>query len=292
MGQGQESFVFYRSFWEATKDLPSEVFKELFCAVSKYSFDSTEPEGLSPIAMMAFTLIKPQLDANMKRREDGQKGTEYGKRGGRPKKAKEQVEEQTEEQAEGQSGKPEEPTENREETQNPYGDNKKNPMGLTQKPLRGYHKNPLGVNTETPNVNVNVNVNDNVNVNRKNIKKENETPPDGVVSLTPSQNKDFFDWLKENCPNVCQMKQPLTDDQLQGLLRRYPPEAIKSIFIKMQNWKPLNQKNVSAYLTFLNWVETEFNKDKLTKNEKDKSSKCLRAPEETGGEPTFTPVPD
>lgn len=80
-----DSFVFYRSFHEALKDLPLEEYGAIMFAINEYALNGVEPE-LSGAVKMAFTLIKPQIDANNYRKEAGQKGAEFGRRGGRPKK--------------------------------------------------------------------------------------------------------------------------------------------------------------------------------------------------------------
>ena len=78
---GRESMVFYRSFYDALKDLSSEQQGELTMAILAYALDDIEPE-LTGIIKTLFILIKPQLDANKKRAENGK----YGVLGGRPKK--------------------------------------------------------------------------------------------------------------------------------------------------------------------------------------------------------------
>ena len=80
-----DSFVFYRSFHEALKDLPLEEYGAIMFVINEYALYGVEPE-LCGAAKMAFTLIKPQIDANNYRKEAGQKGAEFGQRGGRPKK--------------------------------------------------------------------------------------------------------------------------------------------------------------------------------------------------------------
>lgn len=80
-----ESMVFYKSFYDAIKGLEPEMQAEIYNAVFAYGLYDQTLE-LSPIANTVFTLIKPQIDANNKRRENGKKGAEYGKLGGRPKK--------------------------------------------------------------------------------------------------------------------------------------------------------------------------------------------------------------
>jgi len=81
---GTDSFVFYRSFATAAKKMPGEDRLALYDGITAYCLDGTSPE-LSGVADMAWDLIKPQLDANRKRREDGMKGGDFGKLGGRPK---------------------------------------------------------------------------------------------------------------------------------------------------------------------------------------------------------------
>lgn len=80
-----ESMIFYKSFYDAIKGLDAELQAEIYNAVFSYGLYGEELE-LSPIANTIFTLIKPQIDANNKRKENGKKGAEYGKLGGRPKK--------------------------------------------------------------------------------------------------------------------------------------------------------------------------------------------------------------
>lgn len=75
----RDSFVFYRSFYDAfNDDIPDDVFNDVMRALCEYGLNGTEPD-LHGVALMAWKLIKPQIDANNKRYEDGKKG-------GRPKK--------------------------------------------------------------------------------------------------------------------------------------------------------------------------------------------------------------
>lgn len=69
----QEAFLFYRSFYEATKNLPAELYKEIMMAIMEYALNGEEVD-LSPMAECAFLLVKPQIDANNRKRENGRKG--------------------------------------------------------------------------------------------------------------------------------------------------------------------------------------------------------------------------
>lgn len=82
----RESFIFYKSFYEAIKDLPKDIRLEVFTAIVEYALYGKYPENLKPFANGMFTLIKPNIDVNTARFENGKKGAQYGKRGGRPKK--------------------------------------------------------------------------------------------------------------------------------------------------------------------------------------------------------------
>lgn len=82
----RESFIFYRSFYEAIKCMPTEVQAEIYPAICEYALFGRLPKSLSEVAKGMFTLIKPNIDVNTARFENGKKGAQYGKRGGRPKK--------------------------------------------------------------------------------------------------------------------------------------------------------------------------------------------------------------
>ncbi len=82
----RDSFIFYKSFYEAIADLPKDIRLEVLTAIIEYALFGRSPENLKPFAKGMFTLIKPNIDANNTRYENGKKGAQYGKRGGRPKK--------------------------------------------------------------------------------------------------------------------------------------------------------------------------------------------------------------
>lgn len=120
----RDGFVFYASFYQAMMKMSKAdrlPFVEALCA---YALEDKEPE-LTGSADLAFCLIKPQLDANIKRRDNGAKGKGFGVLGGRPKESKTD------------------------------GDIDKNPIGV----INGNPKQTPNVNVKD-NVNVNVNVKD------------------------------------------------------------------------------------------------------------------------------------
>lgn len=135
-----DSFIFYASFAEAAGELDNEQYGALMRAINEYALFDKVPD-LAGVPKMLFTLIKPQLDANKKRRENGK----YGSLGGRPQKEP--------------SGKQEENSIIIEEKPNGLSNDMQN-----ENPM-GFENDGLGLPKNNPNVNgnVNVNVNDNVN---------------------------------------------------------------------------------------------------------------------------------
>lgn len=68
----RDSAIIYRSFYEAIVEHSDEVQAEIWRAICEYSFDKKEA-NLTGISKSIFTLIKPQLAANIKRFENGKK---------------------------------------------------------------------------------------------------------------------------------------------------------------------------------------------------------------------------
>ena len=84
----RESFVFYRSFYEGIKELPRDIQGEVLTAIMEYGLNGVTTENQKQITKAMFALIKPQLDANNQRFENGKKG-------GRPKANCNQTETET-----------------------------------------------------------------------------------------------------------------------------------------------------------------------------------------------------
>lgn len=125
----QNSFVFYDSFRDAVEDMDDKDRLAFYEAIINYSLDGKPPDELSKELVRMFKLVKPQLDANTKRKKDGKKG-------GRPSKKDD----------ENLPNDYEKPMVSEEE-------NYKKTSGFENKNHRLKNKKP------------NVNVNDNVNVN-------------------------------------------------------------------------------------------------------------------------------
>ena len=70
----RKAFSFYRSYYEASKDLPTkEDQADFLMAICSYIFDGVEPE-ITGVASAMFKLAKPNLDTSIKRASVGQMG--------------------------------------------------------------------------------------------------------------------------------------------------------------------------------------------------------------------------
>ena len=69
----RNSFVFYDSFYKAMKNLNNDEKIEYIDAICNYSLYYIRIEMSAQIEAM-FELVKAQIDANIKKREDGKKG--------------------------------------------------------------------------------------------------------------------------------------------------------------------------------------------------------------------------
>lgn len=69
----RDSFVFYRSFLDIIRMLDPERAKKLTLAIGDYAMQSKEPE-LDEVLNLLWIAVKPQLDANIRRYENGRKG--------------------------------------------------------------------------------------------------------------------------------------------------------------------------------------------------------------------------
>lgn len=79
-----KGFVFMESYYDAMEELEPEDRHALLDAILDYVFRDKEPD-LEPMQRMAFKLIRPNIDASLARYSAN---VENGKKGGRPKGAK------------------------------------------------------------------------------------------------------------------------------------------------------------------------------------------------------------
>ena len=230
-----DSFVMYRSFHEALKELTREQYGNVMYAINEYALDGVITDELTSIEKAVFLMAKPQLDANRQRRENGSQG-------GRPKKETE---------------KPM-VIENENQTKPAVIEN-----GETEKP---------NVNV---NVNDNVNVNENVNTHtvresdlfglgkiqkqcfdliqehNKSAPKERKIPcSDIFISFVQKESRELFDTIGTEEP----------PDKVIATLRNFIKVAKSDTWQKTFTWRSFckNYQNYTPdYFTLAKYLNTE-----------------------------------
>lgn len=89
-------------------------------------------------------------------------------------------------------------------------------------------------------------------------------PFEGLSELDIENWNAFTAWIKKNdYTRVQSLKKPLTPKEFVRLLnnKKYNVDLIRETFKKMENWQPLTKKSVSAFLTLINWMDTELKKE-------------------------------
>ena len=74
----RESFIFYRSFFEALQGCPDDLRLQVYEEIMRYGLYSDHVSQLEGVGKSLFELVRPQLDANIRRRENGKAGAKYG----------------------------------------------------------------------------------------------------------------------------------------------------------------------------------------------------------------------
>ena len=164
---------------------------------------------------------------------------------------------------------------------NTYNDNNNEantPQSLvTNTPLTCVSNTPQSFVTNTPNEKKSTtNKNNNINTNNKekNTPKGVSKKKEEASASLPSHNSRFemlSRWMEKEAKNVLKMQEPFTEAQIESIYAKYPRDAIKNTILAMHNWRDLNKKNISAYLTFSRWIEKDINapsekKSKLQQN--------------------------
>ena len=238
----RNGFVFYKSFWDAIKNLDEDLRRRVLEAIVVYGVEGAEELGDDPIVNAFVALVKPNIDAYHRKRENGAKGKEYGKLGGRP------------------SSKKEKSVKNEEDNDN----EKENPTETPPKP----QQNP----TETP---TKPQQNPNETPNAKNITpgkeqekekgKEKEKNSLAKAKLQkkpaePSQLDDFEKkiietWGKECC-NLQALDLSVSSDRrgVQSIAERASSEEQVRMVLRYVNSKPTTNGESSRFKAQVSWV--------------------------------------
>jgi uncharacterized protein YdaU (DUF1376 family) len=90
-------------------------------------------------------------------------------------------------------------------------------------------------------------------------KKNNLVMPDDIEPDVWARYLKLNEWLKTNAPNILKIQEQITVYQYQKLTAKMHGTELAALLIKMHNWKGIDKKNVSVYLTALDWAKRENN---------------------------------
>lgn len=166
----RDSFVTYRSFYEAVKSLDYETIGKVYVAINEYALDHNEVE-CEGIIKTIFTLIKPQLEASFQKAISGSKGGKVSK-----SQSSEELEDKEERNISALEA-------------NPKQNGSKTKANSKQTLSKQEANSKQTASNANANVNANVNVNVNANVN-DDLDIENK-----IISLL-SSSKDIFVSIK------------------------------------------------------------------------------------------------
>ena len=105
----RKQFTWYRSYYDALKELPAEEFRDIVLAVCAYALDGEETE-LSGVARAIFTLIRPTLEVGRSKAENRSRAEQTSLSAEQDSNKREQAEnkpEQTENKRKQTDNKPE-----------------------------------------------------------------------------------------------------------------------------------------------------------------------------------------
>ncbi len=206
------SFVFYRSFFEALNDLKKEDRLAIYDAICDLALNGNERD-LSGISKTIFTLIKPQVIANREKQKNGSKG-------GRPKK----------------------------ET---IGSENKKTIGFSKTKTTGYENKKPNVNVnDNANKNDNENVNNNDNVNENDFAVVVDAYEKNIGLITPHIAELLRDYLQELPEDLIVLAIQKADEAgkrsfsyMQGILENWVKSGIKTLQdVKKQDEEFRNRK--------------------------------------------------
>lgn len=240
MGYVNESVIFYRSFYAAIESIEDPVEKaKAYKAVINYGLNGVSPKEGGSIGII-YTMAKPQIDANVMRRENGKKG-------GRPPKESNGIKDTgPEDKNKDTTGnKSKEPVAKGAETtgykdKKPLVANKKN-SGLT-------NYNHINEKHE-PNEKVNANVNETENVNDK----DNVNDNDNVSSSSSVDGEDgkYIQIMDLYNSIIGERKitsiTPLRKSNIDEILSLHSIDDFKKAFTNAKNSTFLNERRLTTF---------------------------------------------
>ncbi|NDV84254.1 DUF6291 domain-containing protein [Bacteroides sp. 51] len=221
----KKSFVFYESWQRAIDELPADIQLEIYQAITAYAINKKSIE-LSPMAKVAFSFIKQDLDRNAKKYADRcMKNKENSIKGGAPK-------------------------------------GNKNALKTTKTTDR-VKKQPKQPDNENDNVNEdgNDNVNGSIKIDNKEILSLESIKKEAQASSCMSDFDRFNYWIKDNapyCANPRHFPHQMTEEELVKLKKKYSGSEIANIITQIENRKDLRKRYSNLYRTVLNWAKRDY----------------------------------
>lgn len=213
----RDSFVTYRSFYEAVKNLDYETIGRVYVAINEFALDHNEVD-CDGIAKTIFTLIKPQLEASFRKAISGSKGGKVCK-----SKSSEELEDKEERN---------------------ISTSEANPKQTESKPK---------ANNKQTATNVNANVNVNVDIKEKNIKKEKHKHGEYQNVLLTDEE---YDKLHKDYPNASELIRYLDEYiEMKGYKAKSHNLAIRKWVIdavaRENRNKPVQEETSNPFLKLL-----------------------------------------
>ena len=217
----RNSFIFYKGWREAIKDLPDDVRLEIYESIIEYA-TTGNLRGLKPMANIAFNFIKIDIDRDTEKYMSiVERNKSNGSKGGRPK-----------------SENPKEPTK---------------PTGLFGNP-----KEPTKPDNDNEYDNDYVDDNDS-HLKKKETSPKGESKKDELSLSSPSEEFiKFNQWLDDHCPFVLKVKTQMTEPEYQKLLAKYTKKEISDVLESLNNWKDFPKKRTNVYRSTLDELKKKF----------------------------------
>lgn len=221
----KKSFVFNCEWQKVLKEYPAEVRLEVYDAIIEYVVSGRLSE-LKPLAKMAFSFIKNEIDYNQRKYDEKvERNRVNGSKGGAPKG-----------NGNAKSKQPKQPK-TTETTQN----------------------NPTVEKTTETTLNYNYNDNDKEidSTNVEPIKKGANAPKENAH--TPSERYvKFTQLLGKDCPYISgHYSHLISEDEFDRLMEKYTAKDVWDTIQQIENRVDLRKKYTNLYRTLLNWLKRE-----------------------------------
>ena len=224
MAENKKSFILYCDIIHTVKKLPKDKQADLFVHILEYVNDMN-PITDDFVVEIAFEPIKQALKRDLLKYEKiRQRNAENGKTGGRPKKV---VEDEPVEVT--KASKP------------------KKPSGLIGNP-----KNP----SEPKKADIGIGIGIGIDIDNE---KEDIIISDEIKKLKEDFER-FNKWLDSETTFVRKIKTQMTEEQFIKLKKKYNPDQIKDIVLRLENYKDAPKRYTSVYLTVKHWLDKDNNR--------------------------------